>query len=86
MKHYQVWVRGCDLNDVEADTENEAKEYIRKFYGFKRLPRGTVVIEIPSSVVRLTLLYFWPLWPESVLQVLSIQTPEDAGCDCGYNL
>lgn len=38
------------------------------------------------SVVRLTLLYFWPLWPESVLQVLSIQTPEAVGCDCQYSL
>jgi len=38
------------------------------------------------SVVRLTLLYFWPLWPESVLRVPSIQKPGDVGCDCRYSL
>ena len=48
-----------------------------------------VLCSIPSlsaSVVRLTLVYFWPLWPESVLQVLSIRTAEDVGCDCRYSL
>jgi hypothetical protein len=49
MKNYQVWLRGCDLNDVKANTENEAREYIRKFYGFRRLPKGTVVIGIPAG-------------------------------------
>jgi hypothetical protein len=49
MRNYQVWLRGYDLNDVKADTENEAREYIRKFYGFKRLPKGTAVIEIPPE-------------------------------------
>ncbi len=34
-------------------------------------------IIINASVVRLTLLYFWPLWSESVLRVRSRQTPED---------
>jgi hypothetical protein len=32
--------------------------------------------------VRLILLYIWPPWLESVLQVQSIQTPADSGCDC----
>jgi hypothetical protein len=49
MRNYQVWLRGYDLNDVKADTEKEAREYIRKFYGFKRLPKGTAVIEIPPG-------------------------------------
>ena len=49
MKHYQVWLRGSDLCDVRANTKNEARQYIRRFYGFKRLPRGTAVIEIPSD-------------------------------------
>ena len=38
-----------------------------------------------ASVVRPTLLYIWLLWTEFVLQVQSIQTPADFGCDCRYN-
>ena len=49
MRNYQVWLRGSDLNDVRANSEEEAREYIRKFYGFKRLPKGTAVIEIPPG-------------------------------------
>lgn len=49
MKHYQVWLRGSDLHDVRANTKNEARQYIRNFYGFKRLPRRTAVIEIPPD-------------------------------------
>ena len=49
MRNYQVWLRGCDLNDVGANSEKEAREYIRKFYGFKRPPKGTAVIEIPPG-------------------------------------
>jgi hypothetical protein len=49
MRNYQVWLRGSDLCDVRADTEKEAREQIRKFYGFKRLPKGTAVIEIPPG-------------------------------------
>jgi hypothetical protein len=49
MKSYQVWLRGSDLNDVRAGSEKEARKYIRNFYGFKRLPKGTAVIEIPPG-------------------------------------
>jgi len=49
MKNYQVWLRGSDLCDVRANTKNEARQYIRNFYRFKRLPRGTAVIEIPPD-------------------------------------
>jgi hypothetical protein len=31
------------LANVDAETEKEAREYIRKFYGWKRLPKGTFV-------------------------------------------
>ena len=49
MKNYQVWLRGSDLHDVRANTKSEARQYIMNFYGFKRLPRGTAVIEIPPN-------------------------------------
>jgi len=47
MKKYQVWLRGSDLCDVMANSEEEARQQIRDFYGYKRLPPGTYVCEIP---------------------------------------
>ena len=47
MKKYQVWLRGSDLCDVMANSEEEAGQQIRDFYGYKRLPPGTYVCEIP---------------------------------------
>jgi hypothetical protein len=48
-KHYQVWLRGSDLCDVRASNKAEARKQVKEFYGYKRLPRGTCVIEIPSN-------------------------------------
>ncbi len=47
MKKYQVWLRGSDLCDVMANSEEEARQQIRDFYGYKTLPPGTYVCEIP---------------------------------------
>ena len=47
MKKYQVWLRGSDLCDIMANSEEEARQQIRDFYGYKRLPPGTYVCEIP---------------------------------------
>jgi hypothetical protein len=49
VKHYQVWLRGSDLHDVRASNKAEARKLVKEFYGYKRLPRGTCVIEIPSN-------------------------------------
>jgi len=49
MRNYQVWIRGCDLHDVKAESEQEAREQVREFYGYKRLPAGTCVCEIPDD-------------------------------------
>lgn len=49
MAKYQVWLRGSDLHDVEAESKEEALRFIRQWYGYKRLPVGTTVNEIPSD-------------------------------------
>ena len=49
MKKFQVWIRGSDLFDVMAEDEKEAKQIVRDFYGWKRLPRGTFVCRIPAD-------------------------------------
>lgn len=49
MPHFQVWIRGSDLAGVECETEKEAREFIRNFYGWKRLPKGTTVNTIPPG-------------------------------------
>jgi|GEM_PF-6960238 len=48
-RHFQVWIRGSDLCDVLAKSKEDAARQIRKFYGYKRLPKGTVVLEIPAD-------------------------------------
>jgi len=48
MRNYQVWLRGSDLCDVEADSEQEARQIIRDFYDYKRLPNGTFVCKTPK--------------------------------------
>lgn len=49
MPKFQVWLRGSDLCDTTADTEKEARQQIRDFYGYKRLPNGTCVCRIPND-------------------------------------
>jgi len=49
MPKFQVWLRGSDLYDVTAETEKEARQQIRDFYGYKRLPKGTFVCRIPGD-------------------------------------
>ena len=49
MPKFQVWLRGSDLHDVVADSEAEARQQIRDFYGYKKLPKGTFVCRIPSN-------------------------------------
>ena len=46
---FQVWLRGSDLHDVEANNEAEARGIIRDFYGYKKLPKGTYVCKIPTD-------------------------------------
>lgn len=46
MPKFQVWLRGSNLCDTEADSEAEARKIIRDFYGYKRLPKGTFVCRI----------------------------------------
>ena len=47
MKKFQVWLRGNDLCDIIANSKEEALQQIKDFYGYKRVPRGTFVCEIP---------------------------------------
>ncbi|TET24094.1 MAG: hypothetical protein E3J76_03625 [Candidatus Aminicenantes bacterium] len=49
MPKFQVWLRGSDLCDVTADTEEGARQQIRDFYGYKRLPKDTFVCRIPDN-------------------------------------
>ncbi|MBE0426701.1 MAG: hypothetical protein IBX72_08640 [Nitrospirae bacterium] len=49
MSNYQVWWRGYDLHDVTAASKEEALNKIKGFYGVKRTPKDTVVVEIPPG-------------------------------------
>jgi hypothetical protein len=49
MTNFQVWLRGSDLVDVHCETEQEARAFVRDYYGYKRLPNGTCVCEIPPG-------------------------------------
>jgi hypothetical protein len=47
LKKYQVWLGGSRLVDVEASSEQEARESVRKSFGMKRLPNDTCVCQTP---------------------------------------
>lgn len=49
MRKYQVWVRGSILHDVEAKNKTCALKEVRETHGFKRLPSGTAINEIPPG-------------------------------------
>ena len=49
MPKFQVWLRGSDLHDVTTDTEEGARQQIRDFYGYRKLPKGTFVCRISDN-------------------------------------
>jgi len=49
MSKFQVWWRGSDLHDVEADNKKGALQQIKDFYGVKRAPKDTGVVKISAG-------------------------------------
>jgi len=49
LRRFQVWLRGSDLCDVLDTSKRDAARQIREFYGYKRLPKDTLILEIPAD-------------------------------------
>lgn len=49
MRKFQVWLYGASLYDFSAENKADVLQQMRDWLGVRRLPAGTVAIEISAG-------------------------------------